>query len=330
MNNSFLDVLEKNQELFSKFNGEIIKLFKFPSDINTMFRYFLINSNNNYENNCEKKGISIYDKERVVLNSDKEGKAYLTIYGNDDQTVLIIRKNDSKIENYRNVVGKKITENEFIETLDLYQNAKLERAGISKRFIKEDIPPINICEEMDIFKLISYYRYLNYEYMKEDVITETFDEPENEGSKRERKYGGTVERKNPIIDYSVRKSALEKYNPKYIIKYIGNKESSEYDAYIYEKDDYTLAVVEPVDGLSYQYNLNLGSVDKEDNELIKEIIKAALEAKEEIVMLDDAIIRKNHTTMESFNDNLEIFLNSAKTTKKFYYDVEKSKDVYRK
>lgn len=330
MNNSFLDVLEKNKELFLKFNGEIIKLFKFPSDINTMFRYFLINSNNNYENNCEQKGTNIYDRERLVLNTDKEGKAYLSVYGNDDQTVLIIRKDDSNLENYRNIIGKKITESDFAETLDLYQKVKLERAGISKRFIKEEIPPIDICDEMNIHKLIKYYKYLNYEYMNEEVITESFDEPENEGSKRERKYGGTVERKNQVIDYSTRKEALEKHNPKYVIKYIGNKKDSEYDAYIYEKGDYTLAIVEPVDGLSYQYNLNLGTVDKDDKELIKSIIKAALEAKEEIVMLDDAIIRKNHTTMESFNDNLEIFLNNAKTTKKFYYDVEKSKDVYRK
>lgn len=58
------------------------------------------------------------------------------------------------------------------------------------------------------------------------------------------------------------------------------------------------------------------------------MLKAVLEAKEEIILLDDAIMRKNHTTLETFKENLEVFLNNAKTSKKFFYDTKKAKEVY--
>ena len=119
-----------------------------------------------------------------------------------------------------------------------------------------------------------------------------------------------------------------KRKPKKILFCSGTKTNTILEAFLYEKDGYVLAVIEPKSGTGYQYDLNLGNVDINDMDLIKEMIRAALGASEEIVMMDPAIIRKSHTTIEAFSEDLDIFLGNAKSTKLFYYKVEKAKNVY--
>lgn len=70
-------------------------------------------------------------------------------------------------------------------------------------------------------------------------------------------------------------------------------------------------------------------IDSNDQKKIEEILTTILQTSEDIILMDDAIMRKNHTTEEIFRDNLEVFLNNAKSAKPIYYDTEKSKKVYR-
>ena len=324
--NSFLEELEKNYYLFNVTNGEIIELFHFSADVTDTFRYLLAKANNKYFKNCEEMGRNIHKLGKIYLKKDSNNNCYLQVIGNDDHTVLIIRKDESNYEDYKNLIGTKITEKEFEKELDFVQRKKLEKAGISNRFLREEYLPINICKEMNVSLLISYYKYIN-DYNNPVVA---FNEPENTVGLIQRTNNETMPRKHPIIDYDKRKKELIKRNPKKVIKFAGNKTGSRFDAYIYERDGFTLAVVEPESGTEYQYNLNLGLVDKNDDELIEEMIKSALEAKEEIVMLDDAIMRKNHTTINAFSENLDIFLDNAKAHNKFYYDVRNSNDVYKR
>jgi len=320
---SFLKELEKHYDLFKATHGEIIGLYYFPQDIYETWRSLLAQANKNYYRNCGDLKSDIHKVKQVFLDKDESGKCYLTIVGNDNRTILVIREDDSNYEDYRDVVGTKITETEFINALDVFQKHKLESANISSRFIREEALPLDVCKEMSIPLLLSYYRYIN-DYINPII---PFDEPENTVGPAQ-KPNPTAARKNPVIDIDARKKELLKRNPKKIFKFVGSKTGSRFDAYIYARDGYVLAVVEPRSGVEYQYNLNLGMIDINDEVLIEEMIKEALEAKEDIVMLDDAIMRKNHTTIDSFSENLDIFLENAKATEKFYYDVKKSKDVY--
>ena len=270
-------------------------------------------------------GRSIHKLGRIILGKDQNGKCYLTVIGNDDHTVLIIRNNNSNYEDYKNLMGTKITEEEFKKELDLIQTQRLTKSKISSRFIREEALPLDICKEMNIPLLINYYQYLN-DYLNPTIA---YDEPENTVGPAQ-KSNPTASRKHTIIALDDRKKELLKRNPKKLIRFEGTRTGIKFDAYIYEKDGFVLAVVEPESGLSYQYNLNLGEIAISDNALIEEMIKAALEAPEEIVMQDDAMMRKNHTTMATFVENLDIFLENAKATNKFYYDVKSAKSVYRR
>lgn len=325
--NSFLVELEKNYDLFNVTKGEIIKLFHIPSDIDKLFIYLFKEKNDYYFKRCTEMKRDPNKLGKISIEKDASGKCYLKIVGNDDHTILIIRQNDSRFEDYRNTIGSKITEEEFIDTLNRLQIKRVEEANIPSRFLKEVVPPINICEEMNISELIDYYHYVNnYLTLSDSLIT--FDEPENSVGSRRRIGNGTTPRKNEVIDYKLRRDELMKRNPIKIISCSGNKNGSSLDAFIYDNDGLLLAVIEPVSGLGYQYNLNLGDIDKNNIGLIEEMIKAALEASEDIVMMDSAIMRKNHTTIEAFSENLDIFLKNAKIYKAFYYDVKKSNNVY--
>lgn len=322
---SFLKELEKNYELFRATDEEIISLFQFPVDVYNTWRLLFVEANNKYLANCQKVRKNINKVSKVLLQKDKSQRCYLTVIGNDDHTILVIRSNDSNPEDYKNIAGKKITEEEFAKKLDYMQRKRLEQLKIPSRFIKDEFPELDICEGMDIPLLIEYYRYIN-DYLNPVV---TYNEPENVVGPPT-KPNPSQPRKNSIIALDDRKIELLKRKPVRIIKFIGSKTGSRFDAYIYERGDFTLAVVEPVSGMEYQYNLNLGTVDKKNIDLIKEMIKAALEAKEDIVMQDDAIMRKNHTTIDVFRENLDIFLGHIKKTGKFSSDINKSNAVYKR
>lgn len=327
--NSFLNQLEMNYDLFNATRGEIIELFHFPDDIYNTFIYLFIRSNGFYIKNCKEKNRDINTIGRISVEKDKNNKCFLKVMGNDNHTVLIVRQNDSNFEDYRNIIGYKMTEEDFKDTLDRLQRKRLEEAKIPNRFLKDDIPPLDICEEMNISGLIDYYHYLNNYLSTSDAIV-TFNEPENTVGPVTRVGSGTTPRKNGVIDYDERRKELVDRKPKLIISCSGNKTGSAFDAFIYENNGLLLAVIEPVSGLGYQYNLNLGDIDINNMELIKEMIKTALEAQEDVIMMDPAIMRKNHTTLDAFSQNLDIFLQNAKSTKPFYYDVKKSNAVYGK
>ena len=322
--NSLLSELERNYNLFTVTNGEIIEMFHFPNDTYNTWRFLLGKANKNYFKRCQELGKNVHKFSKITIKKDNSGKCYLEIIGNDDHTIVIIRNNDSNLEDYKNIVGYKIVEEDFIKEYDFIQRKRLEQLKVPKRFLRDEFLPVDICEEMNIPLLISYYQYIN-DYTNPVIM---FEEPENTSAPQQRLGNETVPRKNPIIDYSLRQKELLKRNPKKVFKFSGRKTGSRYDAYIYERDNFTLAVIEPESGKEYQYNLNLGEVDKNDEELIKEMIKEALQAKEDIVLLDDAIMRKSHTTINAFSENLDLFLENAKKFNKFYYDIKKSNSVY--
>lgn len=325
---SFLKEIEKDYELFNISQGEIIELFKFNPDVYDTFTRLTNSANRVYPQQCELQGKKPNEFEMISIKKDRSGKCYLEIIGADNHTRVIIHQDDAKEEDYFGIIGTKMSEEHLAVEMDDFQTQKLKHANISSRFLKEEPSPINLYEEMDGKKLIEYYRYLN-DYLNVNTTIEEYNEPENITGPVARIFESTTPRVHPVVDYIIRKEALMKQNPKEVIKFKGNKTGREYDTYIYERDGFTLAIAEPISGVEYQYNLNLGHVDRSDSTLIREMVRSALEAEEKVVMLDDAIIRKNHTTMNVFNENLDVFLNNAHSSKLFKNKVENAKAVYK-
>ena len=322
-----LEELKLNYNLITKTeNEEITKTITFSDDINCTFETLMQTVNKVYIKNIIKK-----KRIRVFLKKDKKGNCYLKISGRDHNTKLIIRSDDSKYSDYIGIEGYKVTERTLTKTLDLIQKEKLERSGISKRFIKETIPEIDLCEEMDIEKFIMICKEIE-KRQNEPEATEIFDEPENTAEKRIRKVSDkeSKERIHSVIPYELRKNELVKYNHKKIIRFKGTKTDRVFDAYIYIKHGYILAILEPLSGLGYQYNLNLGYAEDYNEGLIKEMIKSSLEAEENIILKDDAIIRKNHTTIENFKENIETFLNGQNNNKLFLEKTVEAANVYQR
>ena len=322
---SFLDEIDKRASLFDVTNGEIIQLFKFRPDVYKTFTYFLNRANSRYIKNCIEIRSDIDAPNHVTIKKDASGKSYLEVLGNDNRSILIIENDHANADDYNSITGYKIRESIFIEAIDIFQRQLLSASNLPRRFIREEIPPIDAVEEMDIPLLINYYEYLNYDYFDN---VQHFDEPENFNAVYNKLGNVAPDRKHPVIDYDERYQELLRHDPFYTSRLEGTKTHVQYGEFVYERDGYVLAVVEPVSGMGYQFALNLGDIDKDNIDLINSMIKAAMEAKEDVVLSDDAIMRKSHTTMDVFKENLEIFLNSAKSSKKFYSDVEKSKEVY--
>ena len=135
---SFLVELDNNYELFEATNGEIIKLYHFPDEIKECFTHLLMKANKFYYDTCKRNGLEINDFEIIKLEKDKSGKCFLKVVGIENHTVLIIRRNDSNIDDYKNIMGYKMTEEEFKTILDFRQQEKLKWAAerVPKRFFK--------------------------------------------------------------------------------------------------------------------------------------------------------------------------------------------------
>jgi len=325
---SVLKELQKNFYLIMKENGdEITKEIKFSDDINRAFEVLMQVINKVYIQN-----INPNKTIRVFLKKTKNGNCYLKVTGRDHNTILIIKPNDSKYYEHVGIKGYKVKEEELVKTLDIIQRDKLEKSGISKRFIKEVIPELDLYEEMNLEKLINYCQE-SLTRKNNPTTIEFFDEPENITGRIKRSPKSKVstqERLNPVIPYEQRKQELTKFNQKEIIRFTGNKTRNIFDAYIYIKNGYILAIVEPLSGLGYQYNLNLGFAENYNIDIIKEMIRATLEAEEHVILTDDAIIRKNHTTLDNFKDNIAIFLNNKDYNKQFALKRELASKVYKK
>lgn len=307
-------------------NYELTKTISFSEDVNYAFEALMQTINKVYiQNIIENKCI------RVFLKKDRKGKAYLKITGKDHNTILIVRGDDSRYSAYIGIEGYKVTESELSKTIDIIQKERLAKAKIPKRFLKEDIPDVDLYEEMEIEKFLEHCKEIE-KIQNEPDTTLFFEEPENTVERKVTKSPSleTKERIHSVIPYETRKEELTKHHQKKIIRFKGKKTDKVFDAYIYIKNGYILAIVEPLSGLGYQYNLNLGFAENYNEDLIKEMIKAALENEENIIMKDDAIIRKNHTTIENFKDNIRIFLNNTEEDKRFLQKIESASKVYQR
>lgn len=329
---SFLKYIEKNYQIFNMFDGNLSS-YKYPQDIIEVLTIIMKKANKLYLEKCSEAKAQPYEFSGFYLEKDPEGKCYLKVVGADKKTIVIIRQDDSDYMYYKHIMGKKLTESEFFRILDFYQKEKLARSGISKRFIKNDIEPINGLEEINAKSLIAYYEYLKEYYLESISNKKTFVEPDSTEISTVRNYTGENadrQRKHEIIDYELRKNELLKYQPFAIYNFVGARSREEVDVYVYEQGGYIIAIAEPISGLSYTKILNLGLINANNQELISNNIQAALEASEDIVLADDAIIRKNHTSFEMFKKNLEVLFAENTELRKFYNDVEASKSVYRR
>ena len=318
---SFLDVLDKYSSLFEITEGQIIELFHFPYEVYMAWTSLLARYRLWYLEECNRfrqKNPQAVNKDPnilglVFLERDESKKLYLKIIGNNGETALYITRDDSNREDYKDLVGIKVSESEFISMLN---DIRINRANTT------NIPSLNICQLMNISGLLEYQQYLN-EQLNPTVVT--FCEAQNGSTGEARNISPSTSRRHDIIDMAIRRNVLMERCPISIMKFRGLNTGMEYEAYIYERNGRTLAVVEPVSGTQYQYNLNLGPV--EDDELIKEMIKAALEAPEDIAMIDPAIMRKNHTTLQAFCDSLDTLL-GKNLNQHFKTAVNKSHQVY--
>ena len=322
-----IEELEKNYELIIKTgNDEITRIMSFSEYVYQAFEALMQTINKAYVQN-----INPNKPIRVFIKQDKSGRVYLKVTGRDRNTKLIIRSSDSKFSDYFDIEGYKITEKQLSKTLDVIQREKLAKSKIPKRFLKEIIPEIDLYEEMGIETFLNICKKIERKNNAPDLI-ELYEEPENMGERKIRKSASIEqkERMHDVIPYELRNQELTKHNHKKIIRFKGSKTNKEFDAYIYIKNGYILAIIEPLSGVGYQYNLNLGLAEYYNTRLIVTMIKAVLEASEDTLLKDDAIIRKNHTTLENFKENIETFLNNKKDDKRFYEKVTASTKVYQR
>lgn len=327
---SMLNFFEENYELFKKFDGKLGS-FIFPNDITDIITILMKKTNDNYNNNCNKLKVKPSDIFDYQINKDEFGNCYLEILGADKKTKIIIVKDGlATYKTYDKMIGKKIVESSFKDILDLYQKEKLKLAHISKRFLKDEFPPINLNEEFDLEALKKYYEYLDNIYNRTRQISVSFEAPINERMPHKEPTNKSKERVNDIIDYSVRKQALISHKPIYIISLSSTNGNIKYDAYIYSIDGYYMCVCEPINGTSYTMYLNLGPIENLNEDVLINNVRAVLESKENIILSDDAIIRKTHTNIDAYNRNLSTFFTGDKTNYRFYNDIESSKEVFGK
>ncbi len=329
---NILDYFKENYDTFSEFDGKLGS-YNFRRDIIDVFEILMERINDDYLNNCSvinKNPNDIFDF-RVLL--DKSGNCYLEVTGADSRTKIIVIRDDLKsLEDYENVRGRKIFESTLRKILDVYQNEKIKNAYISKRFLKSVVDPIDLVEEFECEKIKSYYEYLRKLKGTTKNISIQFEAPQNIlGPKKENKNPTEQkDRVNDVIDYDVRKQVLTKYRPKYVVNLTSTNGSYKFETYVYVKDGFYLAVCEPISGKSYSLFLNIGPEEYISEDMLLNNIKAALEAKEEIVLKDDAIIRKSHTSLTTFQENIEIFLDNKNGNKRFLQDIKESMEVYGK
>jgi hypothetical protein len=333
-------------EYFEDSKGKVDADFKYPDNILYFFNFLYTVVNSNYEDYCKDYAIDPYDPPTTYFRKDPEGKYYLEIVAPDDKTKILITQDDYNYRTYKGITGTKYTESQVSEWLDHYQKMMLFNSHLPKRFLNEEviedkIPPIDLNKELEIDLMILYRQKSFLLSDQLAVRIGAYDEPENERGTHNKKIGvGTIERINPVIPYADREKELLKYGPMYRFEYHGKNTGKVYKAFVYNREDvdrnghpcsYTMAIVEPESGLGYQLLLNMGpNIDSKNIDSIYLIILKVIEAEEKVIMWDDAIIRKSHTTMEAFEDNIKSFLNNASSVPRMKDQIQKSYDVYRK
>lgn len=342
----FLDRFKENREVFQQ-NKDLIPLeYKMPNYFNEFCTYLLImstrqNLRNGFPNNYTFKSAENLSSEVPIYNikSDTENNCYLQIWAPDGKTSIIVHKDNVEPSLYADISGTKLKESEFSKIYDKWRHRVYEKDDVPSSILKndKDIPPVDIYEEMEFDNIVEFTK----EYVQKKRIEKFnsksfqifFDDNQvssNSSRNGKTKNSGEIERKHEIIPLETRQKILFSYDPEYKITCKAKNSNKTLDAYIFKKDGDSLCVIEPVSGLGYQYLLNMGPyIDSNDQKKIEEILTTILQTSEDIILMDDAIIRKNHTTEEIFRDNLEVFLNNAKSAKPIYYDTEKSKKVYR-
>lgn len=326
---SLLEWFKDNKSLWDKFNGNVGG-FKYPKDITDIMGILMEKINDLYLSRCNELNTNPKDIFDYVIEYDNLSNPYLIVTGSDKRTKLIIIKDDIKnYEYYKNIMGKKIIESSFKDILDLYQKEKLKKYGIAKRLLKDNPSDIDLIEEFNLNGLKEYYEYLIDLDNSVKKVSVNFIEPVNIGSVKGPITNSSKERKSEVLSYDLRRQCLISRKPMYIINLVGNNKG-EYDAYVYQKDNFTYALVEPINGTSYTYILNLGEHSYLTEEMIINNIRSAMEANLDVVLSDNAIIRKKHSTIDSFNNNLDTLLNDLKSDYRLRSDIDKSNEVYGK
>ena len=330
---SVLKYFEENYGVFECFNG-CLDSFIFENETERYIDILMGMINEFYTKDIIglKEKASKHEKIRIL--KDKEGKCFLEITGKNNKTIIIIRQENSNFELYKNLIGTKYTEEDFVKRLNQIQKIDYDmvQRKVPKRFLKE----YSDTDLMDFLKaklIVSYYRYLTDEYNKITIRQEFFTEPdavmrdnsEQNVNIKER----NQERINDIIDYELRKQALLKYTPFQVVQYIGRKTRGRVDVYLYEKDGFVIGICEPFFGDSYTKIFNLGETSKYNYSLIQEMLTAGLEANRVVSGNDPAIIRKAHTSVDTFISNLKTLFENLEDDKNFKEDIEKSFKVYR-
>lgn len=318
---SILSFFEDNYELFSKFDGKLGS-FNFPKDVYEIFGILMNKVNSHYD----KLVNDIYD---FRIKKDNLNNCYLEVVGKDNKTrIIIVKDNLESYKYYESIVGYKLLEDSFKKILDVYQKEKLRLANISKRFLKDNVSDIDLVSEFDLDNLKEYYEYLDKVFNSVKSISLSYEEPINIKGTHSNPVNKSKDRVNDVIDYDVRKQALMSYNPRLIVSLNSNNGNNKYEAYVYNINGYMMVICEPINGEKYTLFLNLGQKEYLNDDMIINNIKCIMESKEDILLSDDAVIRKGHTNMETYLVNLRTFFYGFKNNYRFYNDLEKSKEVY--
>lgn len=334
MVDKMLKYFEENYNVFSRFDG-YIDSFIFDSEVFKYIDVLMAIVNDYYAKSIVELKNYANEKAQMQILKDKEGKCFLKIIGRNNKTIIILRQNDSNFDAYKNIIGTKYTEEEFSKTVSRLQEMDFNKykENIPKRFLKEIPSKFDLMTFFNARLLVSYYQYLTEEYSKTVIRHEMFNEPNASSisakEKSDKEKVQSQDRINDIIDYELRKQELLKYEPIQIIMFTGRKTTEKIDAYLYEKEGFLIAVCEPYLGDSYTKIFNLGNISKDDYPLIKDMITAGLEADRVVSGYDPAIIRKSHTSLDTYKLNLKTLFENLEDDKKFKENIEETFKVYR-
>lgn len=341
----FLDRFNEFYEIFQKAGDLIPQEYKMPTYFNEFCTYLLImgarqEEKENFPNSHTFKIAQNFSSEVPIYNikKDIENNCYMQIWAPNGKTSVVVYKDNVEPNLYADIKGIKLSESEFARVYDKWRKRVYEKDDIQDSILKNkrDINPVDIYEEMEFDKIVDYTKKYNKKKRIERFNRKSYDLTfvdiqTSTSIKRGPNTGiGTVPRTNDVIPYEKRMEILWDYEPDHKITWTATNTGRQLETFFFIREGNILCVLEPVTGMGYQYLLNMGpKLDLEhDKKRIEEIIDIILTTPEDIIMMDDAIIRKNHTTLEVFRENLEVFLNNAKSIKPIYYDTEKSKKVY--
>lgn len=266
---NLIDILEEHYNDLSLI-GYAIPVSWFNKDVEKVLCNIFYENQLEYKKLCSLNGNSYDELDKIFVQKDEDENCFLVIYGNDNKSVLIVRKDDSCYFCYKEYKGLKITESEFT---NFFQN-------------KTSL----ISQTNNVINYLNYLKKDCLKYITKEVhvINQTKDS-----------YRVRVSKKYDEIDYTVRQNVLLGYDPFKIITLYDYYTNEQIDCYLFLRNEKIVVVLEPI---ANHYTKVLYVDDKD--KVLEKIIAAA----ENDNTLNNNLVRIGNSNIESYLDDVDLLL----------------------